>query len=118
MLNFEVLCWNFCHAQNLKLGRVITIEYLMIEPIINSIKTYLYRNVNDLIFTFQKMDFMTEPKCSCLNLIFRCFMILCVVILIILSLYYYIQEDVILKTSYIEAGAELPSYTICFRSSR
>ena len=60
---------------------------------------------------------MLQPKCSCLNLIFRCFMILCVLILIILSLYYYLQEDVILKTSYIETGAELPSYTICFRSS-
>ena len=60
---------------------------------------------------------MLQPKCSCLNLIFRCFMILCVLVSIIVTLYYYLQEDVILKTSYIETGAELPSYTICFRSS-
>ena len=62
------------------------------------------------------MNFMLQPKCSCLNLIFRCFMILCVLVSIIVTLYYYLREDVILKTSYIETGAELPSYTICFRS--
>ena len=42
-LNMYLKCFagTFCHAQNLKLGRVFTIEYLMIEPIINSIKTYI-----------------------------------------------------------------------------